>query len=436
MARSPPHPPGGCTDMNPFEQMQSLADLWGKSGKAFATAQQGLFSGMADTMAKAAGAGDTASFQAFAPDTQGFEAARQDFSKLWSSASELSSALTKNLQGADQTNPLMTEMLAKIFDPRGWFSATSEVDQTLQRMAEGPRLADLWNVERKVVAVFNAWVAMRRHSLEHNTVMLEAWLKAAGVFAKTLNERAERGETLESSREVTALWVETANEILLETQRSDAFLKTQRDLLKASTDLRLAQQELAELYSEMFGYPTRTELDDVHKTVTELRRELRAFKRESRASRPAVESPNGAARKAPSGAKTASKAAQPRRRRAKPPRQERPHERSQPRHPDQARAGRCRGESPRREDRQGRQAVRGDPRRGRRDRHHPQGRSLAAGQGHPLPLPARDRADGQDARPDRVWARGALHNGRPAGGPLAGSQPAEPRRRALRGRLG
>ena len=44
--------------MNPFEQMQSLADLWSKSGKAFATAQQGLFSGMADTMAKAAGAGD------------------------------------------------------------------------------------------------------------------------------------------------------------------------------------------------------------------------------------------------------------------------------------------------------------------------------------------------------------------------------------------
>jgi poly[(R)-3-hydroxyalkanoate] polymerase subunit PhaE len=300
--------------MNPFEQMQSLADLWGKSGKAFVTAQQGLFSGMADTMAKAAGAGDQASFQAFAPDTQGFETARQDFSKLWALASELSSALTHNLQGADQANPLMAEMLAKIFDPRGWFSATNEVDQTLQRMAEGPRLADLWNVERKFTAVFNTWLAMRRHSLEHNTVMLEAWMKAVGDFAKTLNERAERGETLECSREVTALWVETANEILLEAQRSDAFLKTQRDLLKASTDLRLAQQELAEFYSEMFGYPTRTELDDVHKTVTELRRELRAFKRESRAPHPAPESANGAARKAP----RRTTPAQPRQRSAKP----------------------------------------------------------------------------------------------------------------------
>src|SRR4051812_48300757 len=299
--------------MNPFEQMQSLADLWGKSGKAFVTAQQGLFSGLADTMAKAAGGGDKAAFQAFAPDTQGFEAARQDFSKLWSSASELSTALTKTLK-ADQANPLMAEMLAKIFDPRGWFSATNEVDQTLQRMAEGPQLADLWNTERKFMAVFNAWVAMRRHSLEHNKVVLEAWLRAAGDFAKTLNERAERGETLESSREVTALWVETANEVLLETQRSDAFLKTQRDLLKASTDLRLAQQELAEFYNEMFGYPTRTELDDVHKTVTELRRELRAFKRESRAPHQAPESANGAARKAP----RRTTPAQPRQRSAKP----------------------------------------------------------------------------------------------------------------------
>jgi class III poly(R)-hydroxyalkanoic acid synthase PhaE subunit len=174
-------------------------------------------------------------------------------------------------------------MLGKIFDPRGWFSATNDVDQSLQRMAEGPQFADMWNVERKFATVFNAWVAMRRESLAHNTVVLEAWLRAARGFAKTLNDRADKGETFKTSRDVLTMWIETANESLLETQRSEAFLKTQRDLLKASTDLRLAQQDLTEFYSEMFGYPSRTELDDVHKAVTELRRELRAFKRQSRA---------------------------------------------------------------------------------------------------------------------------------------------------------
>ena len=83
-------------------------------------------------------------------------------------------------------------------------------------------------------------------------------------------------------RELLALWVETANTVLLETQRSDAYLKSQREILKTSTDLRLAQQEIAAFYSETFGYPTRAELDDVHRTVTELRRELRALQRANR----------------------------------------------------------------------------------------------------------------------------------------------------------
>jgi len=113
-------------------------------------------------------------------------------------------------------------------------------------------------------------------------VMLEAWIQAAGKFAKDLNERADRKEALGSWRDVLALWVETANTTLLEMQRSDPYLKSQREILKASTDLRLAQQEMARFYSEMFGYPTREELDDVHRTVTDLRRELRALQRANR----------------------------------------------------------------------------------------------------------------------------------------------------------
>jgi class III poly(R)-hydroxyalkanoic acid synthase PhaE subunit len=187
------------------------------------------------------------------------------------------------MQQGKQPDPLAAELMSRLFDPRAWSSSLGGMDEALQRMAEGPRLADLWDTERKLLSVFNAWTAMRQRSIEHNTVMLEAWTRAAGAFAKTLNERAERKETLGSWREVLALWVETANTALLETQRSEKYLASQREILKASTDLRLAQQELAGFYSEMFGYPTRAELDDVHRTVTELRRELRALQRADRA---------------------------------------------------------------------------------------------------------------------------------------------------------
>ena len=259
--------------------MKTMAELWGRGGKDFAAAQQNFLS----AMAKAA-SGDAA-LGTIPPamfDPQGLSQASAAFSKLWSAALEMSQTISRNLQGGEKQNPVVEELLGRIFDPRAWFSGTDGIDQALKRMAEGPRLADVWDSERKMLTVFNTWATLRRRSIEHNTVMLEAWIQAAGKFAKDLNERADRKEALGSWRDVLALWVETANTTLLEMQRSDPYLKSQREILKASTDLRLAQQEMARFYSEMFGYPTREELDDVHRTVTDLRRELRALQRANR----------------------------------------------------------------------------------------------------------------------------------------------------------
>jgi poly[(R)-3-hydroxyalkanoate] polymerase subunit PhaE len=268
---------------NPFEYMQGLASLWGRGAQGLAAAPQDMFRDMAERMAKAA-EGVPGALQWQMPDATGLAAAQQQYAKLWSSALEVSQTVGRVVQEGAPPDPMVMEMLGKIFDPRLWFSSTDDMDGELRRLSEGPRLADLWQVERKVLNVFNTWGALRRRSLEHNTVMLEAWLKAAAAFAKELNQKAERGEVLESWRALLDLWVETANTALLETQRSEAYLQSQRKMLTASTELRLAQQEAAEFYSQMFGYPTRTELDDVHKTVTELRRELRALRRETRQS--------------------------------------------------------------------------------------------------------------------------------------------------------
>jgi polyhydroxyalkanoate synthase subunit PhaE len=256
--------------------MKYMAELWGRGGKDFASAQQKFLA----EMGKATSGEAFMAMPAF--DPQGLVQANDAFSKLWFSALELSQTLSRNIQSGEKQEPVVGELLGKIFDPRAWFSGTDGMERALTRMAEGPQLADFWNTERKMVALFNAWATLRRRSVEHNTVMLEAWLQAAGKFAKDLNERADRNESVGSWRDVLSLWVETANVVLLERQRSEPYLKSQREILKASIDLRLAQREITAFYSEMFDYPTREELDDLHRTVTELRRELRALQRRSR----------------------------------------------------------------------------------------------------------------------------------------------------------
>ena len=271
--------------MDPFEQMRTLAELWGQSGKAFLSAQHSAVTDMAERLRKV-GQGQSLE-AAFAPGKEGAElaAAQKSFGEMWSAATALSGTITSALRTGDAPDPMVGEMLSRIFDPRHWFAAGDDMDDALNRFADGPRLADLWNVERRTVALYNAWIALRRRNTEHNTLMLRTWMRAAEAFAKDLNQRADRGEALTSWREVIALWVETANTTLLEAQRSEEFLLSQRAVLQASAELRLAQQDIGTFYSEMFGYPTRGELDEVHKTVTELRREVRALKRELRSVR-------------------------------------------------------------------------------------------------------------------------------------------------------
>jgi hypothetical protein len=260
--------------MDPLDTMKAMSELWGQGVQSFLSAQRSAFGAMAPFAGEA-------SIASMMPDAQAFESARQAYVEAWTSAQAISAALAKGLRTIEGqgTDPMTTGILTKIFDPKGWLSATSEVDEALNRMAEGPRLADLWNVERKFAAVYAAWLELRRCNLEHNTIMLQTWTKATEVFAKALRARPETGQPVESGRELIALWVETANDVLLETQRSEPFLKSQRETLKASTDLRLAQRSVAEFFAEMFGYPTRAELDDVHKSITELRREVRAERR-------------------------------------------------------------------------------------------------------------------------------------------------------------
>jgi hypothetical protein len=259
---------------NPFGAMQAFGDIWGRASQAFFEGQQKWFG----DVAKAA-LGDTNG--ARQPDMFGFKAAQDAYSAALANAMNLSSALMKSLAatraGASEAE---TAFLPKIFDPQAWWAATSDLDGSMARLQEGPQLADIGHIERKFGVVYSSVLALRQRSLEHQMVMTNAWARAASTFMNRMSTGADANKALSGSwRELTSKWIEIANDELIATQRSEAYLTSQRNLLKASTDLRLAQQELAAFYGEMFGLPTRGEMDDVHKIVTELRREIRALKR-------------------------------------------------------------------------------------------------------------------------------------------------------------
>ena len=195
-----------------------------------------------------------------------------------------------------------------------------------------------------------------------------------------------------------------ANKALLEMHRSEEFLEAQRRMTRSSTEYRLAEREIAEAFCEMHHIPTRTEMDEMQRAVTELR--ARAC-----AARCNAPKPREAAREA-----TARQASKTRRKETPMRVKVDPQERSgihrvQRPHAAGARAARADHAT----------ATCRSPPRPKREVWRQDKAVLY----HYEPI---GEEDGQDAGADGLRADRPLHHGRPAGGPLAGAQPA--RRRA------
>ena len=292
--------------MSPTDLSKALTDLWATQVQVWLNTQEHATKAMAEGI-QAMTAGAFPARPEMPADLSAGMAelsrAGQSLAELWSAATSSFGALGGAFTGAAPSaaaaappvdgDTAAEAALRTLLDPQTWLSGMGEVDGTLGRLAEGPRLADLWEVERRYARVMQAWIDVRRRGLEHNAVLLEAWTQASRRFSAELAGRTSADGRAPDAKAALALWTETANERLLETQRSEPFLKTQAAMIRASTQLSLAQQELVEHFGRQYGFPTRTELDDVHRSLTELRRELRTMQRQQRSAPASVTGAQG-----------------------------------------------------------------------------------------------------------------------------------------------
>jgi hypothetical protein len=260
--------------MAEIDYMKVLSESWATAGNALTAAQQRMFKDMAEQMRN----GFMFPFLPSAVGESSVPGADDAFRQFFLSALRIPETIGNPLASGKSADGAVSDLLQKLLDPKAWLSATGSMDQTVRRIIEGPKLADLGQIETKFLSLMKAWTETRTYTIEHSAHLLTAWAKAASAFGAKLNEAAA-GRPLSSRSEVIALWVEIANQHLFEVQRSAPFLETQRNLLRASSALKRAQQELSELYGETLGLPTRSEIDDLTRTVAELKREFRADRR-------------------------------------------------------------------------------------------------------------------------------------------------------------
>jgi polyhydroxyalkanoate synthesis regulator phasin len=179
--------------------------------------------------------------------------------------------------GASDMFTKSRDAMFSLFDPSTWMAQSPDQLKTiLQNIANAPQFADLVTPQADMATAWAETVEFQEATAAFAKIMHEAWQRSYGEYSKAFSL-----DDLKSGKVKEALdaWLKIANKELLDTQASQEFMDAQKKMMGTATRLKKRQAEAAQKWAETYQMPTRTEIDDLTRTVTDLRREIRDLKR-------------------------------------------------------------------------------------------------------------------------------------------------------------
>src|SRR6476620_8632454 len=123
---------------------------------------------------------------------------------LWQSFSESSKQIAEVWSSS-----MAPFMLARLLEHPQGFSVGNEMSEAIEKMAQGPRLADVWDIDRKMALVFGAWMDMRKKLAGSNVVTSAPWTEATKRCMEAMSVATDSGSKPPPDwREAFAKWSE------------------------------------------------------------------------------------------------------------------------------------------------------------------------------------------------------------------------------------
>ena len=205
--------------------------------------------------------------------------------------------------GADAANPF-----ADIFSAMqgwgrhgldGWSEQIAPFLHTLQQWQTQqsphvPAFGPAREHQERWQALAQAAQDYQQRNNDYNALLLKVAEQAFGVFEDKLEQRNAPDKQIGSVRALFDLWIDAAEEAYAAEALSPEFRHAIGALANAQMRLRASVQKEAEQFCNLFGIPTRTEVDAAHRKIAELQRELRKTARARTEARPPQPAKTGA----------------------------------------------------------------------------------------------------------------------------------------------
>ena len=193
----------------------------------------------------------------------------QGFMKPWVVASEKS---FKDFPNMMEGHP---ESAMKIFH-----TLFSAFDSTIGRAFHVPAVGkDREKIELLLRSLDDLSVYLAKRT-EYEHLMYVTGLGAYEKVIATVADKVSKGEEIKRFDEFFDLWIDVSEKAYYALFQTEAFSKKQGELLEASVNVRKHSFKLMELYLYDFPIALRSEMDDLYKTVYDLKKKVKSLEKQ------------------------------------------------------------------------------------------------------------------------------------------------------------
>jgi class III poly(R)-hydroxyalkanoic acid synthase PhaE subunit len=154
-------------------------------------------------------------------------------------------------------------------------------EKTFGSVVQSPNLGYAREFNNKLLKGFDAWINFSKANFDYQIVLLDVWLKASEEMMRELASTEEKGEMVQNWQQLLQVWSSVFDRVFAQTFRAENGLEVQGNFLNSALTYRLYQQQLIEVFLKMYGLPTRSEVDEIHRSIYELRKEIKSLKKAS-----------------------------------------------------------------------------------------------------------------------------------------------------------
>lgn len=154
-------------------------------------------------------------------------------------------------------------------------------DAMLERLTKAPAFAHLFDLDQKLVGLMAAWAKLHTANLAYRTLVAKAWTEAQQAAFQKAGQAAmtAQGPAALDWSESADRWLADLNDALVGLMGSADYVKAQKQLHDAGAEVRAQLDKLGDEMAEWFQAPGRNEVDELAKSVAEMRKQLRRLTR-------------------------------------------------------------------------------------------------------------------------------------------------------------